>query len=236
MNALEQIIGKTVGNKWIVDATIDLKADDSTGGFFSVPFRVHHQETDQHAFLKVLDVLKAITRYATTGFGVAETLSRLTSTHLFEVDLLKACGSKKLDKIVRALDWGEIHLEIAPYGEIGFPFLVFELADGDTHKLRNSMRTLDTAWWLRTLHQVSVGLQQLHGIDVAHLDVKPSNVVFFGANNAKVADLGRAVRKGVSSLNDQKVCAGALIHAPPEKLYGHIATDWAERHLATDLY
>jgi eukaryotic-like serine/threonine-protein kinase len=236
MNPAEHLTGKTVNNRWVVDKKVNLDENGSTGGFFSVAYEVRDAQTGVRAFLKILDVIKALQGYSAVGADVAEILNRVSSAHIFEVNLFKACGDKKLDRIVRALDHGDISLPIPPLGDMRFPFLVFELADGDTHKIRRAVANLDLAWWLRTLHQVATGLHQLHSIRAAHQDLKPSNVVFFGAENAKLTDLGRAVCQDLPSRNDSRQCAGDISHAPPEKVYQHVAADWEEKHLATDLY
>jgi eukaryotic-like serine/threonine-protein kinase len=235
-NPAENLTGQILNHKWIVEERIKLKDTGSTGGFFSIPYRLKHVETGQRAFMKVLDVVKAIRRYGDDGFGVAETLSRVGSAHLFEVMLMQACDEKRLNKVVRALDSGELQLEIVPLGKIGFPFLIFELADGDTHRAIQIFDKIDVAWWFHTLHQVAIGLQQLHGIEIAHQDLKASNVVFFGERNPKITDLGRAVRKGFNSLNDKRFFAGDASHAPPEYSYGYSPAEWSEKHLSTDLY
>lgn len=234
MNPANNLVGQTIMGVWNVEEAINLKENGSTGGNFCIPYRVRNTTTGQKAFLKVLDVVKAIQRYASDGHDVLYTLNRVTSAHLFEAQLMEACNEKRLKRVVRALASGEIGLEVVPWGQIGFPFLIFELADGDTHKILQTAAALDLAWWFGTLHQAAVGIQQLHGIDIAHQDVKPSNVVFFGVDNAKLADLGRAARKGVESLNDERVGDGRYL--PPEYYYGYIPTDWTERFLAMDLY
>lgn len=234
LNPAERLTGQTILNEWLVEDPVNLAENGSTGGNFCIPYLVRNTTTDQRAFLKVLDVVKAIQRYGNNGIGVAETLSRIASAHLFESQLMEACKEKRLKRVVRALAYGELPLEISPLGNIGFPFLIFELADGDTHKVLRTLSQLDLAWWFSTLHQAAVGIQQLHGIDIAHQDVKPSNVVFFGVDNAKLADLGRAARKGVGSPNDNR--PGDAGYAPPEYYYGYYPSDWGERFLAMDLY
>jgi len=233
-NPATDLTGQIILGEWKVEEPISLKENGSTGGNFCIPYRVKNTATGQKAFLKVLDVVKAIQRYGNDGHDVLYTLNRITSAHLFETQLMEACNEKGLKRVVRALASGEIGLEVMPWGQIGFPFLIFELADGDTHKFLKAADSLDLAWWFSTLHQAAVGIQQLHGIDIAHQDVKPSNIVFFGVDNAKVADLGRAARKGVGSLNDSR--AGDGRYLPPEYYYGFVPTEWAERFLAMDLY
>lgn len=234
VNPAQNLTGRTILEEWLVEKPINLHENGSTGGNFCIPYEVRSTKTGQKAFLKVLDVVKAIQRYGNEGIGVAETLGRIANAHLFESQLMEACKEKRLKRVVRALAYGELPLEISPLGNVGFPFLIFELADGDTHKILQTASNLDLAWWFSTLHQAAVGIQQLHGIDIVHQDVKPSNVVFFGVDNAKLADLGRAARKGVGSPNDNR--AADPSYAPPEYYYGYYPSDWGERFLAMDLY
>ncbi len=234
MNPAQQLVGQTIEGDWLVETAVNLAANGSTGGAFCIPYLVKHTKSGQKAFLKVLDVVSAITRYNASGVSLAETLSRIASAHVFETQLLKDCENRRLDRVVRALGYGEIRLPVPPLGLIGFPYLIFELGDGDTHRFIDASRPIDHAWWLSALHQTTIGLWQLHGIDAAHQDLKPSNVVFFGVDNAKVADLGRAARKGIGSLNDDRFGDGTYI--APEYYYGYLPTEWNERFLALDLY
>lgn len=233
IDAASKLVGSTINGKWHVEELISLSASDSTGGFFSVPYRVQEISTGHRAFMKITDVLKALDRYRRDGIGAAEAMARLGTAHLFEASLAKFCVGKRLDRIVKVLDSGDHPVAIAGFGDLDFPYLIFELADGDTHTMRKTLTKIDLCWWMKTLHEVAVGLAQLHGQRIAHQDVKPSNVVFF-KDGAKLTDLGRAVRRGVSGPNDGKV--GDAFHAPPEALFGYMAGDWDERHLAIDLY
>jgi eukaryotic-like serine/threonine-protein kinase len=89
---------------------------------------------------------------------------------------------------------------------------------------------------LRTLHHVSNGLRQLHGAEVAHQDVKPSNVMTFGVGGAKIGDLGRATDHARAMPHDDHAIAGAKPYAPPELLYRETASDWGTRRAACDVY
>jgi eukaryotic-like serine/threonine-protein kinase len=76
--------------------------------------------------------------------------------------------------------------------------------------------------------------------DIAHQDLKPSNVLIFYINKmlaiSKVADLGRASRAGHPSPYDEENWAGDPNYAPPEILYSYIEPEWAKRRIAGDLY
>ena len=80
------------------------------------------------------------------------------------------------------------------------------------------------------------GLRQLHSIDVAHQDVKPSNVLLYDSGETKVGDLGCASRRGSESPRDNLKIAGDRTYAPIELLYGYASPDWTLRRITTDLY
>ena len=87
------------------------------------------------------------------------------------------CEKERLRKVVRSLGAGEIPYDIPMLGEIGFPYVIFELGDGYTHSLLKDMGKMDIIWWLSSLHQAAVGIRQPHKVDVAHQDMKPSNLI-----------------------------------------------------------
>src|ERR1700722_15776350 len=161
MNYASKLTGTTVNGRWEVEELIALAASDSTGGFFSVPYRVKEIATGQRAFMKITDVLKALDRYRREGINSAEAMARLGPSHLFESSVSKFCGDHRFDRIVKSLDSGDHPVAIPGLGNLDFPFLVFELAEGDTHKMRKTLKKIDLFWWMTTLHQVATGLSQL---------------------------------------------------------------------------
>jgi serine/threonine protein kinase len=98
----------------------------------------------------------------------------------------------------------------------------------------------ELAWKLRALHHITTGLKQLHGSDVVHQDLKPSNVVVFdsGSDNqtSKLADLGRASRSNAHCPFDELPWAGDVNYAPPEVFYSFYEVDWHKRRIASDMY
>ena len=89
---------------------------------------------------------------------------------------------------------------------------------------------------LKALHHIAVGLEQLHQIQAAHQDVKPSsNVLVFPQSEFKLGDLGTASVKSTSSPHDVDRCPGTRAYAAPELLYRGELPDWNQRVFA-DLY
>jgi eukaryotic-like serine/threonine-protein kinase len=79
-------------------------------------------------------------------------------------------------------------------------------------------------------------LQQLHAAQMAHQDVKPSNVLVFAAEQkAKLGDLGRAWSKDMPAPHDAYPIAGALSYAPLELAMG-LPLDEKHKRFGVDLY
>ena len=201
----------------------------ATGGHFSTSYivRSSHGET---AFLKAMDY-----RGALGSPDPAKALQLMTAAFNFERALLEKCMSNNLSRIVRVLDSGTIAAQAGDPSSV-VQYLIFELAKGDVRSFVDFGRALDNAWILRTMHQASAAVRQLHNVQIAHQDLKPSNVLVFASDSSKLADLGRAFDRQSTSPFDDLDCAGDLTYAPPELLYGHIDQDWRIRRLACDMY
>ena len=97
-----------------------------------------------------------------------------------------------MDRVVRALDSGSITVDPSiPFTNV--PYLIFEAADADIRLHLDTSSASTIAWRLRALHHIATGLKQLHGADIAHQDIKPSNILVFVLESlstvSKVADL-----------------------------------------------
>jgi serine/threonine protein kinase len=216
--------GTTVGQGWVVIQELD-PAAHATGGNFSKGFLV--ERNGQRAFMKVFDVMAA----AGGGPDPMRQIQAATSAFNFERDLLGKCKVNNLSHVVVPIEDGVIPRT----GILPLHYIVFEAADGDVRRIVRAKSALDASWLLRCMHGICVGINQLHSIDIAHQDLKPSNVLVAGTQ-AKIADLGRASSKGGHAAHDAYQCAGDVHYAPPELLYGYVSNDWAVRRLACDYY
>jgi serine/threonine protein kinase len=202
---LESVLpGTTLNGRWTVGRPTKA-TPGQTGGCFSITFECADVQSGKPVFLKVVDVNSAIMNYSNT-MPIPDIMIKIAEEHKFESNLMNECKEARLHRVVVGLDHGAVQVT-------GFSgpvlFLVFELAKGDTHKVKSTTPALargleSDRWWLETLHHVSTGLHHLHQKAIAHQDVKPSNILFFDQAGAKVADLGRSVKKGVLSSNLRK--------------------------------
>lgn len=229
----EQLLGLTLtgaqGAQWRVVRQIPRRRPGATGGNFSVGYIVV-DEAGREAFLKALDF-----SHAFRASNFTQVLQVLTTTYNFERDLLSHCRERRLDRVVSAVDHGEVVVDPNTFAS-NVPFIVFELADGDVRSFAQFAQRFDAAWALRSLHHVATGLGQLHSRQIAHQDVKPSNVMYFGDVGSKIGDLGRAAQRGHAPPHDGFAIAGDPSYAPPELLYGATPTDWSERRYGCDVY
>lgn len=224
--AAHLLLGLELPGGWRVVKKLE-RAPDATGSNFSVGYIVEREGAQ--AYLKALDYSHAFSQG-----NVARVLQAMTSAFNFEVDVLERC--KGMNRIVRALDHGEIEVEGADLVP-NVSYLIFELAEGDVRAALDRIgAAFDYSFALRVLHHSTAALAQLHGGDIAHQDVKPSNVLTFKRGPSKLADLGRAAHQNLNAPHDEHDCAGDPAYAPPELLYGEVAPDWRMRRQACDLY
>ena len=222
----EDLEGKVLDGGWVVERKIT-RPLNGTGGSFSTGYIVSHP-SGRKGFLKAMDYWKAFAAKDT-----AEELKKLTERYVFEKTICIKCADARITRVAIALDHGS-HSGIHPLSKV--EYLIFELADGDVRTILDQDPTLDLVFKLRTLHATAAALKQLHGANMAHQDVKPSNVLIFGADNeSKLADLGRAWHKDLPAPHDGYQIPGDTTYAPYETFYGEPLSEPARR-FGYDMY
>ncbi len=140
-----------------------------------------------------------------------------------------------MNRVVNLIDSGETRTSSnSPY-EVVY-YLIFELADSDIRAYVQHEDNYNIGHLLLLMHQVTVALQQLHSDKIAHLDIKPSNVLIFYQKGAKLADLGRSIQNGQPSPFDSLTRVGDRRYAPPELLYPVTCPEWETHRLSCDFY
>lgn len=213
--------GKQI-EKWKVKKK-RIKDNIDKSGAFSTCYTVEDIKGNV-AFMKTFNYV-----YALRAVGAsADRLKELLDCFLYERDLLNFCREHKMRRVVTAIDYGEY---TEPSDSIPVPYLVFELAQGDLHKIR-ALNNPDLAWKLKAFHGALVGLAQLHKANIAHQDIKPSNILIFGNEISKISDLGSATQKG----NESNLDIINLLYGPIELHYSYYSSDWNTRRFGADFF
>lgn len=225
----ELLEGRILDQGWRVIRKLP-KDENQTGGRFSVCYDVE-SETGSTGFLKAVDLTWALDQEDFT-----RALEHVLQAHNFEKDLLLECRDRRMDRIVQPLADGVVTVD-PDRRESRVPYIIFEKGEGDIRVILSRLSAVEIAVILKLLHHVAVGLQQLHRAQIAHQDLKPSNVVVFPGQDGKIGDLGHAVRKGVPLVRpEHHTLGGDPTHAPLEQLYGAVPADWATHRQGGDLY
>lgn len=229
MNASLNLEGLTLPSGWLVGQRRSPREDV---GAFSVTYTVTGM-AGRPGFLKVLDLVAV--------FGDLEALRSALNDYLAERDLLLMCGAAGMTRVVVALGHGQVTLEgyMPPLSTVHY--IIFELADADLNRTLSDSDFTDITIRLDLLHDLAVGLRQLHARGIAHQDVKPSNALIFESSSGrkragKISDLGRAYEPSFSTSHDHILIPGDRSFAPPEQLYGYEFSDIAVRRYAADIY
>lgn len=232
LNAAEHLVGVELPGGWQVTERVAREIGD-TGGFFSVNYRVVNAD-GRRGFCKVLNYYWILSAQSPDP---VEPMAEATNLYRFERDLAHACAH--LSRVVTALDDGTIYLDGFTYSTVSY--IIFEAAERDIRGLLNTSDFLDVAVRLRSLHHLATAISQLHGQNIAHQDIKPSNLLVFspdveGKRHSKLGDLGRATKLGTPMAHDDYPIAGDGKYAPPEGLYGAVPEDFRARRFGSDLY
>jgi len=231
-NAAHNLLGLTLKSGWKVVEKIT-KTANSTGSFFSVCYKV--EKDGEVCFLKAFDFNRflGLSKMEDPTRSVVDIISEMTSAYKYERDLSNHCKNQHVTKVAFVREASEEHVEGFTYSFV--PYLIFDLADGDVRMQLAFSDKLDFAWKLGSLHDIAVGLRQLHQIEVSHQDIKPSNILLFN-RKSKLGDIGRSLCKTLNSPYSDYTFTGDANYAPPEIMYAYYENDWHKRVFATDCY
>ena len=231
MTKAHHLTGTTLPGGWVLTEKYEKKHGD-TGGQFSVQYKAERDGTE--VFVKIIDIEKALRQVNLEKWTA--TIREQTEAFDYERNLLEKCRERSLSRIVRVLDASMIPIQDDnPYP---IPFLVFEKADGNVKDFIAFQDEVDFAWKLKSLHDIAMGIQQLHSVQVIHQDLKPSNILQFKAQS-KIADLGRSKTFSGTGLYDQMAFSGDMTYAPLEIIpeFAFLRPEnWLDRNLAMDSY
>ena len=234
MKAAEALKGLKLDGGWHVDKMVK-KPPKGTGGYSSVSYHVSNKDGTK-AFLKALDFSSAL-----QDEDPAKKVLELASAYEHERNLLTQCKDKRLSHVVVPLADGVAKVSgiYAPIDRV--PYLIFQMAKGDIRDEKEAWmkfeKKFDLAWALRCLHHSAIGVQELHSMNIAHQDIKPSNVLVFPVEGSKLTDLGSASQVGNPSPSEKKMkVSGDVRYAVPEQWYSWSQSPDFENRYIVDLY
>lgn len=224
------LVGMNLDGGWTITEPVPRSAAQ-TGGNFSVGY---YAERENHrGYVKILNFAEALNQP-----DPAVALQRMTASFNFERELLEKCQQNGVSRVIRGLSSGIARDHSRSPSPV--QYIIFELAHCDVRAALDAAGGIEFAAKLRLAHQAVAGLSQLHRIQVAHQDVKPSNLLLLEQPtrrvNSKLGDLGRASDRNAQVWHDELNVAGDRRYAPPEQAYGVVADDFVARRVAGDLY
>lgn len=223
---MANLIGRKTQAGWEVVGKVNFPPDQ-TGGHFSECFYV--EKDGIRAFMKVIDL--------SVYKDIGSVLTGLSGFD-YETRLVSHTTSAGLSRVVRLLESGSIVVDAAnPVAFLrSLPYLVFERGEGDIRKTVDVSKHVDDRWRFCVLQRAAAALMQLHQTNIAHQDLKPSNVIRISGDNLKLGDLGRSSMRGAAAPHDVLDTPGALAYSPFELTYSFLLPDWVQRRLATDVF
>ena len=228
-----RLVGVTLENGLQIIEKISKSADE-TGGNFSVQY-IAQESSGVKCFLKAIDIESPIAQGRIIGEDFATLLQRQMELYNFERKLLDRCKTYHTSHVVRARTSGLIYTEGNP---IPVPYLTFDLADGNIKRYMKFHGDVDFVWKLKSIHDVFVGVEQLHHADIFHQDLKPSNILQF-KDNSKLTDLGRSKCNQIEGPYDEMDYSGDMTYRPIETFeeYSFLQPNvWLDKNLAIDSY
>lgn len=226
------LTGITLCERWELRSLLHQSPQES-GGNFGVGYIVYDLNEKQERFLKVVDYRKRMRQISQ--------LTQLLTEAQFEVAIQKYCNEKRMSRVVKMLAHGELVFKrIADSEEYSFLCIVMEKGEGDIKDHVHYAPNQSPFWKLSVARDVALAILQMERANLAHNDVKPSNVIRFKSDGdkhlVKLGDIARVVRKDGQGPFDGKDWAGDPRHRPIETLYGWKEPEWHNRRTAADAY
>nr|WP_299068104.1 protein kinase [uncultured Allomuricauda sp.] len=228
ISAVHDLTGKELKTGWTVTKRVEPKPGSSGGGF-SVCYLA--TKNGEEGFLKAINVLSFLND---DDIDFTKAMADTLNTFNFEKTILEKCGNQNLSKVSRLLDAGSENMTGYIINNVNY--LVFEKADDDVRNFINFSDKIDFAWKLRSLHNIAVGIRQLHSLKISHQDLKPSNVFVFNKEVSKIGDLGRALSDSIIGPHSHRNFAGDARYAPPEVFHMYVLPEWQDKVFAIDCY
>lgn len=236
--ACKYLVGKTIGN-WHVNSAI--QSTDTTAKY-SLFYEVSNAEGN--AIMKVLNYEMCHNGPLDGAKDQDSLISRESGAFHLESELAKECAGNHMGNVIRYLDSGSIKLDGFVIQTVSY--IVYEMSEGNigdflTFSSKTDFtvdlgRLIDK---LRSLHQVTKGVRQLHTHLIAHRNITPQSVEVFDKQSlTKVGGLQKSrTLQSINSLTfTPTLFDGDYTYAPPEAIFNYKISDDMSTYYQIDTY
>jgi len=185
-----------------------LEAELGKGGMGTV-YRAHDTLLDRDVAIKVLTDPSLRSTGRTRLIREARAVARLNHPNIISIYDVAEAGAGKAG--------GESAGGDNPLSAGGMPFIVMELAQGETLDRRRPGSLAET---LAIARQICAALDHAHEHGILHRDLKPENVVIAPDGTAKLMDFGLA--RHLSSNDVEPELIGTVLYLAPEQVRGQV--------------
>ncbi len=237
--ACNDLAGKTIGG-WLVGER--LENNDRT-----TRYSLFHQVTKGNtvAIMKVLNYDKCLNTDELDGAkDRSELVAREAGAFHFESELAKKCTGNHMGNVIRYLDSGDV--ELPNYAVKGVTYIVYEMSEGKIGDFLSFSSKADFVVdlgmlvdKLKSLHQVTKGVKQLHTKLIAHHNITPQSIEVFKENTLfKVGGLqkSRTRQEDLQSPISASIFDGDYTFAPPEAFFCYKVSEEMSSYYQIDTY
>lgn len=237
--ACKDLQGKTIGTWLVGEQIVSPDATNKYSLFYEV------SKDGVSAIMKVLDYDKCLNATCLDGAkDQDDLLAREASAFHFETELAKNCSGKHMGNVIRYLDSGELRLP--GYVVRNVSYIVYEMSEGKIGDFLQFSSKSDfmadlglLVAKLKSLHQVTKGVKQLHSHFIAHHNITPFSIEVFDSNTlVKVGGLqkSRTQQVNLHSPTSARLFDGDYTFAPPEAFFGYKISDDMATYYQIDTY
>lgn len=225
----KDLVGFVIEDRWEI-TKLQYNTPPASGGNFGIGYFAYDRKDKVERFIKVVDYLARLADISQ--------LTKLLQLAQFEVAMHKYCV--RMSKVVRMIAHGQLFFKTASDSQYNFLCLVLEKGEGDIKDHVDYLPDKSPYWKLCVVRDVALAITQIERGNLAHNDIKPSNVIRFESkgttHNIKLGDVGRVVTKEGNGPFDGEKWAGDPAHKPIEALYGWSESEFQNRNTAADAY
>ncbi|MBR6938053.1 MAG: hypothetical protein IKH63_10865 [Prevotella sp.] len=236
--ACNNLEGKTIGGWKVGNQIVSSDKTDKYALFYEV------RKDGGSAVMKVLNYNECHNGPLNGAHDRASLIARETGAFHFESSLAKECTKHRMGNVIRYIDSADIELSDYPIKTVSY--IIYEMSEGKIGDfLKFSLKTdfvVDLGMLvekLKSLHQVTKGVRQLHTKLIAHHNITPQSVEVFDANTlSKVGGLqkSRTHQELLHSPVSARLFDGDYTYAPPEAYFNYKMSEEMSTYYQIDNY